>query len=81
MPFTTLNFFFPMPSYNLLLNELLKHTWTDHKDYANLKEAAGKIAEIASFINEKKREAENVSRTLEIANKLSGKLKVKIKNG
>jgi hypothetical protein len=41
-------------------------------------QATDKIQSIASFINERKREAENVSKTLEISNKITGNDKVSV---
>jgi hypothetical protein len=40
-------------------------------------QATDKIQSIAAFINERKREAENVSKTLEISNKITGNDKVR----
>jgi hypothetical protein len=51
----------------------LKHTWNNHLDYENLSKAAKKIDEIAEYLNEMKREAENMSILMEIQSCLVGK--------
>ncbi len=56
-----------------MLTDILKHTWKDHPDYENLQKTTDKIQSIAAFINDKKREAENISKTLEISNRMIGK--------
>ncbi len=61
-----------VPRYNLLLKDLFKHTWTDHLDYENLKQAVAKVQDIAGFLNEKKREAENMAALTELAQTISG---------
>jgi hypothetical protein len=94
-----------IPRYSLLLTDLVKHTWEDHRDYVDLcgalkqvqvrrgtndrgrkgrgrREVKGKmrlniIQEVALYVNEKKREAENISRVLEIQNNFTGKYEVR----
>lgn len=63
-----------IPRYNLLLADLIKHTWSDHQDYSNLKNALEKMEEVANFINEKKREAELFQKLVDIEKKLSNKI-------
>lgn len=63
-----------IPRYNLLLTELIKHTWTDHMDYDNLKKSLEKIQQVASYMNERKREAETLSKMIEIQNRVTGDL-------
>lgn len=46
--------------YPLQLNELLKYTKTDHKDYENIHQALHAMRDVASFINERKRRMEYV---------------------
>lgn len=46
--------------YPLQLNELLKYTSIDHKDYENIHQALNTMRDVASFINEKKRRMESV---------------------
>jgi len=62
-----------IPRYNLLLNELIKHTWQDHRDYEKLVQAGEKMREVAVYVNEKKREFENISKVREIQNSFVGK--------
>eukprot|EP01132_Coremiostelium_polycephalum_P002514 gene2514-3112_t len=62
-----------IPRYTLLLNDLVKNTWSDHLDYNNLTEAFKKMQEVASYVNEKKREAENIAKVTEIQNNFIGK--------
>jgi len=46
--------------YPLQLNELLKYTSIEHKDYENIHQALSTMRDVASFINEKKRRMESV---------------------
>ena len=46
--------------YPLQLNELLKYTNTEHKDYENIQQALHTMRDVASFINERKRRMEFV---------------------
>ena len=55
-----------IPRYSMLLNDLLKNTWSDHPDIKNLEKANDEIQKIATFLNEKKREAENMSKVTQI---------------
>ncbi|KAH9519224.1 putative protein tag-52 [Bulinus truncatus] len=55
-----------IPRYKMLLEELLSCTTVDHHDYENLSDAANKIAEIATHINECLRQNENFLKTLAI---------------
>ena len=55
-----------IPRYNLLLRELLKHTWKDHPDFDALDGAVEKLANIAMYLNERKREAEALQRTFHV---------------
>eukprot|EP00698_Gefionella_okellyi_P014851 TRINITY_DN4134_c0_g7_i1.p1 TRINITY_DN4134_c0_g7~~TRINITY_DN4134_c0_g7_i1.p1 ORF type:complete len:618 (-),score=121.76 TRINITY_DN4134_c0_g7_i1:980-2833(-) len=52
--------------YPLLLGDLIKYTEPTHPDYKQLDEALMKLKEIATRVNEDKRDAENVMRVLEI---------------
>lgn len=56
--------------YVLLLKELSKYTWTEHPDHDQLKLATASIAQIAEEVNEAKRKAEGIQRTLSIQTKL-----------
>jgi hypothetical protein len=57
----------------MLLKDLTKHTWTDHQDYNHLLESSTKIEQLAGYLNDKKRQAENISDLIEIQNIISGK--------
>jgi Rho guanine nucleotide exchange factor 4 len=46
--------------YPLQLNELLKYTTTNHRDYDNIQQAVNTMRDVASFINERKRRMEYV---------------------
>ncbi|UJR36306.1 hypothetical protein I4U23_029034 [Adineta vaga] len=46
--------------YPLQLNELLKYTNNDHRDYENIQQAVNTMRDVASFINERKRRMEYV---------------------
>jgi len=61
-----------IPRYFLLLQDLVRHTSSDHPDYANLAAAAQKVQAIAEYMNEKKREAENIMKVTEIQEMIEG---------
>uniref|UniRef100_A0A6B2KX38 DH domain-containing protein n=1 Tax=Arcella intermedia TaxID=1963864 RepID=A0A6B2KX38_9EUKA len=61
-----------IPRYVLLLKSLLKDTNTNHADYKELSEAVGKMVEVADYVNEKKREAENLNAVCVISQHLLG---------
>jgi len=60
-----------IPRYKLLLQDMLDHTNKDHPDHADLSKACEKITDIAATVNEKKRDAENISKVLNIQDTLS----------
>jgi len=62
-----------IPRYQLLLKDLLKHTWPDHPDFENLNKALNMIVETANFVNQKKMEAENIQKCMAIQATLYGK--------
>jgi len=62
-----------IPRYNLLLTDLLKHTWKDHQDYSELTKACAAISEVAMYVNERKREADNIAKTLEVISQIQGR--------
>lgn len=64
-----------IPRYILLLNELKKHTWSDHRDYKAVVEAWTQVQEVANYVNQKKKESEDLSKVLEIESKIEGVLK------
>lgn len=59
---------FRLPKYELLLQELLKYTFKEHRDYNLLQKALQQIKETTNFVNENKRNAENLSKLLSIQN-------------
>eukprot|EP01132_Coremiostelium_polycephalum_P006205 gene6205-7727_t len=61
-----------IPRYSLLLRDLISHTWKSHPDYLKLEEAFKSVNEVADYMNEKKREAENMMKLAEIQEKLDG---------
>jgi len=61
-----------IPRYFLLLQELFKHTSKDHPDYANLAAATQKVQAVAEYMNDKKREAENIMKVSEIQEMIEG---------
>eukprot|EP01087_Luapelamoeba_hula_P024917 TRINITY_DN9653_c0_g2_i2.p1 TRINITY_DN9653_c0_g2~~TRINITY_DN9653_c0_g2_i2.p1 ORF type:complete len:549 (+),score=102.94 TRINITY_DN9653_c0_g2_i2:51-1697(+) len=67
-----------IPRYNLLLTDMVKHTWPGHPDYENLRSATERISEIAGHINERKREGEKMQKLLFIANHLGGKHRLEL---
>ncbi|EGC34225.1 hypothetical protein DICPUDRAFT_153584 [Dictyostelium purpureum] len=61
-----------IPRYILLLSEILKYTDSKNSDYDSLKKALDKMKDLASEINENKRDSELLSRMYEIQNSLEG---------
>jgi len=70
-----------IPRYNMLLKDLVKHTWEDHPDANNLNVALQKITEVAEYLNEKKRQAEMLKILVLIQSAISGKKVPYIVNG
>jgi hypothetical protein len=62
--------------YVLLLQDLLKYTTPKHADYEGLSKALQKMKDVADYVNERKREAENLTQVLAIQGKLTGKFEV-----
>eukprot|EP01132_Coremiostelium_polycephalum_P009646 gene9646-11828_t len=60
-----------IPRYKLLLTELLQHTPEIHKDYENIKLALKEIQNVASSINESKRNAEGMEKIVLIQSQLT----------
>ncbi len=50
---------------------MIKNTPTTHTEYINLCKALEKIDEVASYLNEKKREVENIEKIFELKNRFS----------
>lgn len=61
-----------IPRYNLLLSEFIKTTWPDHIDYDTLKKSLEKIKQVATYMNQRKKEAETESKIIEIQNRIAG---------
>jgi len=61
-----------IPRYCLLLREMLKHTWDGHVDYPDLEHSLLKMEEVASYLNNKKADADNIAIVNEIWNNISG---------
>ena len=59
-----------IPRYVLLLRELKKYTPPEHPENESLCVALSKIESIAEFVNESKRHVENMSKLLDIQNRL-----------
>lgn len=55
-----------IPRYVLLLNDLCKHTKKSHLDFSDLRKALLKMKEVAGYVNEHKRDAENLNAVLKI---------------
>merc|ERR1712137_666148 len=56
------------------MGDLLKNTPVTHADYQDLKASVEKTKEVADYVNEKKREAENLNQVVEVQEKLAGKI-------
>ncbi|KAF2075041.1 hypothetical protein CYY_003651 [Polysphondylium violaceum] len=63
-----------LPRYIMLINDLIRNTNEDHPDFKPLTDALEKIKHITSYINEKKREAEDAFAMLQIHQTLHGKV-------
>lgn len=61
-----------IPRYELLLREMKRLTPASHPEYPRLCDAFDKIQNIGSHINEEQRQVENMSKLLEIQNRISG---------
>lgn len=54
----------------LLLQELVKNTQEEHSDLQNLKVALEKMKEISQYLNDRKHQAENLAKVIQIQNNL-----------
>jgi len=61
-----------IPRYSLLLRDMLKHTWEDHIDYKNLEECTTQMESVATYLNNKKAEAENITKVNDLFSNFSG---------
>lgn len=66
-----------IPRYEMLLGDLLKHTSPEHADFPDLKKAVDLIKGVATYVDEKKSEAESVTRVMEIQSTITGKVPVR----
>jgi len=62
-----------IPRYNLLLRDLLQHTWQGHPDRAPLAAAMEKVRATAKVVNDKATEAENQTKVYELQSMMTGK--------
>ncbi|KAJ5079841.1 faciogenital dysplasia protein [Anaeramoeba ignava] len=62
-----------IPRYSLLLDSLFNNTPAQHPDYNNLRQASQKAQEIAEYINEHKRDSENIEKVMMFDKKLKHK--------
>ena len=63
------------PRWCCLFQELLRHTpSTDSLHYSTIQSALAKIESVAAFVNERKRDAENMARLCCVAERISGGL-------
>ncbi|EGG23752.1 pleckstrin domain-containing protein [Cavenderia fasciculata] len=63
-----------LPRYVMLLSDLIKTTNEDHPDYKSLVVALDKIKGVTSYVNERKRDAEDAMTMISIHQNLHGKL-------
>eukprot|EP01103_Thecamoeba_quadrilineata_P016791 TRINITY_DN5723_c0_g1_i2.p1 TRINITY_DN5723_c0_g1~~TRINITY_DN5723_c0_g1_i2.p1 ORF type:complete len:678 (+),score=96.17 TRINITY_DN5723_c0_g1_i2:266-2035(+) len=61
-----------IPRYMLLLNEMVKHTPAEHRDYRSLVRAATEIRKVATYVNDRKEEAETIWKVVEVEKCLVG---------
>jgi hypothetical protein len=62
-----------IPRYQLLLEQMKKKTWPQHRDYEQICRSHEKMMETAEYVNEKAKEAENIAKVMEIERNLVGK--------
>lgn len=62
-----------IPRYNLLLRDLLKHTWATHPDHGQLAAAMEKVRATAKVVNDKASEAENQTKVYALQSMMTGK--------
>jgi hypothetical protein len=62
-----------IPRYVMLLQDMLRCTRKDHPDHPLLEKAYLEVKTVADYVNEKKREAENLNLVLSIQKKIVGK--------
>jgi RhoGEF domain/PH domain len=62
-----------IPRYVMLLDDMFKFTDRQHPDYESLQTALAKMRDIADYVNERKREAENLNQVLRVQSRITGK--------
>eukprot|EP00007_Cunea_sp_BSH-02190019_P000655 CAMPEP_0174243510 /NCGR_PEP_ID=MMETSP0417-20130205/31933_1 /TAXON_ID=242541 /ORGANISM="Mayorella sp, Strain BSH-02190019" /LENGTH=1204 /DNA_ID=CAMNT_0015323043 /DNA_START=60 /DNA_END=3670 /DNA_ORIENTATION=- len=62
-----------IPRYVMLLDDMFKFTDRTHPDYESLQTALAKMRDIADYVNERKREAENLNQVLRVQSRIAGK--------
>lgn len=55
-----------LPRYELLLRDIIRYTWEEHKDFASLQLALKAIQKVTSFLNESRRLVETMEKLLSI---------------
>ncbi len=50
----------------------MRNTPKDHADYHDLSTALAKVQEVADYVNEKKREAENINQVIDVQSRMTG---------
>ena len=64
--------------YPLLLRDLLKVTEEDHFDQANLVKSLVKIEEVVSYVNDRKRLAENLQKILDVQDQIESNVELSL---
>jgi hypothetical protein len=59
-----------IPRYSMLLEDLVRNTWKIHPDYENLTKSLTRMNEVATMVNEMKRDRENLDRVFQIYDSL-----------
>jgi len=59
-----------IPRYVLLLEDMVRHTTQNHADFPNLRNALWKMKAVAEYVNDKKREADNIHEVLNVQEKV-----------
>jgi hypothetical protein len=62
-----------IPRYRLLLADLLRHTWPEHPDLADLQAALSRVEQLASSLDEAEQAAANLQKMIELARLLQGR--------
>jgi len=60
-----------IPRYVTLIKQLLEQTLETDEDYESLNNAYNKMESVAQYLNNKKREVENIQQVLEVQKKIS----------